>query len=63
MELNFHVFWPDIPTIGVGHRLITQNGHGMLPMLAESKKGFVAVKVVNMIFAFIVGVIGLLFRF
>jgi len=42
---------------------ITQDGHGMLPMLAESIKGFVAVKVVNMIFAFIVGATGLLFRF
>jgi hypothetical protein len=41
---------------------ISQDGHGMLPMLAESKKGFVAVKVVNMIFAFIVGAAGLLFR-
>lgn len=41
---------------------ISQDGHGMLPMLAESKKGFVAVKVVNMIFAFIVGAIGLLLR-
>jgi len=35
----------------------------MLPMLAESKKGFVAVKVINMIFAFIVGATGLLLRF
>jgi hypothetical protein len=42
---------------------ISQDGHGMLPMLAESKKGFVAVKVVNMIFAFIVGATGLLFSF
>jgi len=42
---------------------ISQDGHGMLPMLAESKKGFVAVKVINMIFAFIVGAIGLLLRF
>jgi len=42
---------------------ISQDGHGMLPMLAESKKGFVAVKVVNMIFAFIVGAIGLLLKF
>lgn len=41
---------------------ISQDGHGMLPMLAESKKGFIAVKVVNMIFAFIVGAIGLLLR-
>lgn len=42
---------------------ISQDGHGMLPMLAESKKGFVAVKVVNMIFAFIVGATGFLFNF
>lgn len=42
---------------------ISQDGHGMLPMLAESKKGFVAVKVINIIFAFIVGGIGLLFSF
>jgi len=42
---------------------ISQDGHGMLPMLAESKKGFVAVKVVNMIFAIIVGAIGLLLKF
>jgi hypothetical protein len=42
---------------------ISQDGHGMLPMLAESKKGFVAVKVINMIFAFIVGSIGLLLKF
>ncbi len=42
---------------------ISQDGHGMLPMLAESKKGFVAVKVINMIFAFIVGATGLLLRF
>ncbi|HTN68668.1 MAG TPA: putative manganese transporter [Dysgonamonadaceae bacterium] len=40
---------------------ISQDGHGMLPMLAESKKGFVAVKVINMIFAFIVGATALLF--
>jgi len=42
---------------------ISQDGHGMLPMLAESKKGFVAVKVINMIFAFFIGSIGLLFSF
>jgi len=40
---------------------ISQDGHGMLPMLAESKKGFIAVKVINMIFAFIIGASGLLF--
>lgn len=40
---------------------IAQDGHGMLPMLAESKKGFVAVKLINMIFAFMVGATSLLF--
>jgi len=39
---------------------IVQDGHGMLPMLAESKRGFIAVKTVNLIFGTIVGVIGLL---
>ncbi len=37
---------------------IAQDGHGMLPLLAESKKGFLAVKVVNIVVAFIVGLIG-----
>ena len=37
---------------------ISQDGHGMLPLLAESKRGFLAVKFVNIIFAFIVGIIG-----
>ena len=40
---------------------IVQDGHGMLPLLAESKKGFLAVKVIIMFFAFIVGVIALMF--
>jgi hypothetical protein len=34
---------------------ISQDGHGMLPLLAESKRSFLAVKIVNMIYAFIVG--------
>lgn len=34
---------------------IAQDGHGMLPLLAESKRSFFAVKFVNMIYAFIVG--------
>ncbi len=38
---------------------ISQDGHGMLPLLAESKKGFIAVKIINVIFAFIVGIFGL----
>jgi len=42
---------------------IVQDGHGMLPMLAESKRGFFAVKTVNLIFGSIVGIIGLLLGF
>jgi len=34
---------------------ISQDGHGMLPMLAESRRGFLIVKIVNMIYAAIVG--------
>jgi hypothetical protein len=37
---------------------ISQDGHGMLPLFAESKKNFISVKIVNMIVAFIVGGIG-----
>lgn len=42
---------------------ISQDGHGMLPMLAESKKGFVAVKIINVIYAVLVGGIGLFLGF
>ena len=42
---------------------IVQDGHGMLPMLAESKSGFIAVKTVNVIVGAIVGIIGLLVGF
>jgi len=42
---------------------IAQDGHGMLPLLAESKKSFLAVKAVNITFAFIVGVTGYLTGF
>ena len=37
---------------------ISQDGHGMLPLLAESKRGFIAVKITNVIFAFIAGLTG-----
>lgn len=37
---------------------ISQDGHGMLPLLAESKKGFLAVKLVNVIIALIFGLLG-----
>jgi len=36
---------------------ISQDGHGMLPLLAESKRGFLGVKLVNMVYALIVGLI------
>ena len=42
---------------------VSQDGHGMLPLLAESKKGFVAVKLINVVFAFITGIIGYMFNF
>lgn len=38
---------------------IAQDGHGMLPMLAESKKGFIAVKIINMIYALVIGGVSL----
>ena len=37
---------------------ISQDGHGSLPLLAESKRGFLYVKSANMIIAFLVGLIG-----
>lgn len=42
---------------------ISQDGHGMLPMLAESKKSFIVVKIINMIYAIITGGVGLFFGF
>ncbi|MCK4358580.1 MAG: hypothetical protein KAW92_07520, partial [Candidatus Cloacimonetes bacterium] len=37
---------------------IVQDGHGMLPMLAESKRGFVFVKFINLLIGFLVGILG-----
>ncbi|MCF7918784.1 MAG: putative manganese transporter [Candidatus Cloacimonetes bacterium] len=34
---------------------IVQDGHGMIPMLAESRRGFVFVKVINLIVGLIIG--------
>ena len=42
---------------------VSQDGHGMLPMLAESKRGFLAVKAVNIVFALITGFVGYLMGF
>jgi hypothetical protein len=37
---------------------IVQDGHGMLPMLAVSPRGFIWVKIINMIVGLLVGLIG-----
>jgi len=42
---------------------IVQDGHGALPLLAESKKSFFLMKLINMIVAFLAGMIGLLMNF
>jgi hypothetical protein len=39
---------------------ITQDGHGMLPLLAFSKKAFIWVKLINLVAGLIIGLIGLL---
>ncbi|MDY0369935.1 MAG: putative manganese transporter, partial [Bacteroidales bacterium] len=39
---------------------IAQDGHGTLPLLAESRKGFIMVKAVSILFAMAAGVIGLI---
>lgn len=40
---------------------IVQDGHGSLPLLAETRKGFIKVKIINLIIGFIIGLTGLLF--
>jgi hypothetical protein len=40
---------------------IVQDGHGMLPLLAESKKSFLWVKIINIIVGLIVGLSGYFF--
>ncbi len=37
---------------------IVQDGHGMLPMLAHSRKGFIFVKVINLIVGLMIGFLG-----
>jgi len=39
---------------------IVQDGHGMIPMLAESKKGFIAVKLINLIVGLVIGLSGII---
>jgi hypothetical protein len=37
---------------------IAQDGHGMLPLLAESKRSFIVVKLINLIYALAFGLMG-----
>lgn len=41
---------------------IVQDGHGMLPMLAVSKRGFLFVKLINVVIGFAIGAAGLLLQ-
>jgi hypothetical protein len=41
---------------------IVQDGHGALPLLAESKKSFFIMKIINILVGLLVGVVGLLFN-
>jgi hypothetical protein len=36
---------------------IVQDGHGMLPLLAESKRGFLSVKAVNFVVGLLAGLV------
>ncbi|MCD6564658.1 MAG: arsenic efflux protein [Bacteroidales bacterium] len=40
---------------------IVQDGHGALPLLAESRKGFIYMKLINILVGLVVGFIGLFF--
>ena len=40
---------------------IVQDGHGAIPLLAESKKGFIYMKLINILVGLIIGFIGLFF--
>ncbi len=42
---------------------IVQDGHGALPLLAESKRGFLLVKVINIMVGLVVGLLGIWFGF
>ena len=42
---------------------IVQDGHGALPLLAYSRKSFLMMKVVNVVFGLVVGIAGILFGF
>ncbi|HPR17268.1 MAG TPA: putative manganese transporter, partial [Candidatus Cloacimonadota bacterium] len=38
---------------------IVQDGHGMLPLLAETKRGFIVVKAINLVVGLVTGLVGL----
>jgi hypothetical protein len=42
---------------------ITQDGHGSLPLLAETRKDFLRMKGVNLLLGLLVGLAGLFFGF
>ena len=42
---------------------IVQDGHGALPLLAESRKGFIYMKGINLIVGFLIGIAGILLGF
>lgn len=42
---------------------IVQDGHGMIPLIAESKRSFILVKSINLIVGFLAGMLGLLIGF
>ena len=42
---------------------IVQDGHGSLPLLAETKKGFLVTKAINMVVGLVVGLVGLIIGF
>jgi hypothetical protein len=42
---------------------ISQDGHGMLPLLAESKRSFIAIKIVNIAVALLIGLLFILIGF
>ena len=42
---------------------IVQDGHGAIPLLAESKRSFIYAKIINLLIGLIVGALGLYFGF
>ncbi|PLX09962.1 MAG: hypothetical protein C0598_11525 [Marinilabiliales bacterium] len=42
---------------------VVQDGHGSLPLLAESRKSFIVIKIINVVVGFLIGTAGLLLGF